>query len=127
MLRERGVAIHAGEAVVQVSPGRLRTASGAEVEADEILWVTAAGAPEWPGAAGLDVDENGFIKVGDTLQSTSHPDVFATGDVAAMVNHPRPKSGVFAVRQGKPLERNLRRVLLGKAPVPYRRNRAFSA
>jgi len=120
VLQKRNVSVHAGEAVVQVSPGRLRTSGGTEVEADEILWVTAAGAPSWPGAAGLDVDDGGFIKVGDTLQSISHSGVFAAGDVASMVNHPRPKSGVFAVRQGKPLERNLRRLLLGKTPVPFR-------
>jgi selenide,water dikinase len=119
-LADRGVIVHAGAAVVEVSPGRLRTAGGEEVEADEILWVTAAGAPDWPRASGLAVDENGFIKVGDTLQSISHPDVFAAGDVAAMVNHPRPKSGVFAVRQGPPLERNLRRVLLSREPGPFR-------
>jgi selenide,water dikinase len=125
VLKQRNVSIHAGEAVVQVSPGRLRTAGGAEVEADEILWVTAAGAPSWPGEAGLDVDEGGFVRVADTLQSTSHPDVLAAGDVASMINHPRPKSGVFAVRQGKPLERNLRRLLLGKAPVPFRPQMRF--
>lgn len=119
-LADRGVIVHAGAAVVEVSPGRLRTAGGEEVEADEILWVTAAAAPDWPRASGLAVDEHGFIKVGDTLQSTSHPDVFAAGDVAAMVNHPRPKSGVFAVRQGPPLERNLRRMLLSREPVPFR-------
>ncbi|MEM9682671.1 MAG: selenide, water dikinase SelD [Pseudomonadota bacterium] len=125
VLRDRGVTLHMGDGVVEVSPGRLRTESGAEIEADEILWVTAAGAPSWPGEAGLDVDVDGFIKVGDTLQSTSHPDVLAAGDVAAMANYPRPKSGVFAVRQGKPLERNLRRLLLGKEPVPFRPQSRF--
>ena len=125
VLKARGVHVHLGEAVVQVAPGRLRTAGGMEIEPDEILWVTAAGAPAWPGEAGLAVDEGGFIKVSDTLQSLSHPDVFSAGDVAAMVNHPRPKSGVFAVRQGKPLERNLRRMLLGRAPVPFRPQSKF--
>jgi len=125
VLQRRGVNLHLGEPVTQVSPGLLKTGSGAEVAADEILWVTAAGAPSWPGEAGLDVDDGGFIKVGDTLQSTSHPEVYAAGDVAAMVNYPRPKSGVFAVRQGKPLEQNLRRALLGRPQRPFRPQKNF--
>jgi selenide,water dikinase len=124
-LADRGVTIHPGEPVVEVTPGRLRTASGREIAADEILWVTAAGAPAWPGDSGLAVDANGFIEVTETLQSMSHPDVFAAGDVAAVVDHPRPKSGVFAVRQGPPLARNLRRALLGEAPLPFRPQSRF--
>jgi selenide,water dikinase len=124
-LNDRNVALHLNEPVAEVAPGRLTTGRGGTLEADEILWVTAAGAPDWPREAGLDVDGNGFIEVADTLQSTSHPDIYAAGDVAAMVNHPRPKSGVFAVRQGKPLTRNLRRALVGQAPAPFRPQSSF--
>ncbi len=125
VLAARGVILHAGAPVAEVMPGRLRAAGGAEISADAILWVTAAGAPAWPGESGLAVDANGFIEVRETLQSVSHPDVFAAGDVAAVVDHPRPKSGVFAVRQGRPLARNLRRVLLGQEPVPFRPQSKF--
>lgn len=41
----------------------------------------------------------GWRKVNDFLESTNTPGVFAVGDCANMVNHPRPKAGVFAVRQ----------------------------
>ena len=112
VLRERGVDVLTGHRVERVAPGRLFFAGGNELALDEILWVTAAGAPAWPGEAGLEVDARGFILVDDALRSPSHEDVFAAGDVASVVNHPRPKSGVFAVRQGPPLAANLRRHLL---------------
>ena len=102
VLRARGVRLHLGQPVAAVRDGAVVCGDGAAVALDEILWVTQAGAPPWPRAAGLAVDAEGFIEVDDTLRSTSHPDVFAAGDVAAVVGHPREKAGVFAVRQGPP-------------------------
>ena len=125
ILDQRGVAVHVGSAVVDVTPGRLRTADGVAREADEILWTTEASAAPWLADSGLALDEFGFVRVSSTLQSTSHPDVFAAGDVASMVESPRPKSGVFAVRQGPPLARNLRRALLGQQLTGYRPQRQF--
>ena len=125
VLRERDVRMHLGQAVTSVSDGRITCADGTTVALDEILWVTQAGAAPWLREAGLDVDEHGFVRVDDTLQSTSHSGVFAAGDVAAVVNHPREKAGVFAVRQGPPLADNLRRVLLGRLPRPFHPQRRF--
>ena len=81
-------------APADLSDGLITCADGATVALDEILWVTQAGAAPWLRETGLEVDESGFVCVDDTLQSTSHPGVFAAGDVAAVVNHPRDKAGV---------------------------------
>ncbi|MCH9013860.1 MAG: selenide, water dikinase SelD, partial [Proteobacteria bacterium] len=125
ILEERGVHVHTGHRVARVEAGRLHCQDGSDIALDEILWVTMAGAPPWLAETGLALDDGGFIRVADTLRSVSHPDVFAAGDVAAVVDHPREKAGVFAVRQGPPLARNLRRVLLSKAPKPFTPQRKY--
>lgn len=119
-LIERSVVVHTGSEVVAVDSGRLQTAKGDWYQADEIVWVTNAGGANWLRDTQLDLDSDGFIKVGDTLQSLSDPKVFAAGDIASQVNHPREKAGVFAVRQGRPLADNLRALVIGRAPKPYK-------
>ena len=125
VLRVHHVQVFTGNAVAEVSPGRLITANGTEHWLDEILWVTAAGAASWLADSGLRVDAEGFVAVNASLQSLSHPTVFAAGDIASVRNHPRPKSGVFAVRQGPPLTENLRRALSHRTPRPFRPQRRF--
>lgn len=125
VLAERNINVHTAHEVVEVRPGALYCANGAYFELDEILWVTLARAQTWPARAGLEVDEQGFVKVKDTLESVSHPNIFAAGDIAHVVNHPRPKSGVFAVRQGPPLSLNLRRKLLGRPLKPFSPQQEF--
>ena len=125
VLNDRGVCVHTDFRVAAVRPREVTSDAGRSLELDEILWVTQAGAALWLRESGLDVDAQGFMCVAETLESTSHSGVFGAGDIAAVVEHPRPKSGVFAVRQGPPLARNLRRALLGKSLRPFRPQRQF--
>ena len=120
ILESRGVRVHLGRAAIAVEPGRVRLAGGEAVNLDEILLATPASAARWPKASGLAVDERGFIQVDETLRALSHPEIFAAGDIAAMTETPRPKAGVFAVRQGPALAENLRRALTGHRPAPFR-------
>ncbi|MFP4338221.1 MAG: FAD-dependent oxidoreductase [Halothece sp.] len=119
LLTQRGIKLYLGEKVTEVFPDKLVCASGMTLETDIVFWVTQATSPKWIQESGLATDEKGFILVNEYLQSVSHPFVFAAGDIATIKNHPRPKAGVFAVRQGKPLFQNLQRTILGKPLKPY--------
>lgn len=124
-LAQRRVQVYTDCRIVEVQKDGLRAAHGTFYPLDEILWVTNAAAPTWLRTAGLAVDDGGFVQVNAALQSISHADVFAAGDVAAVVNHPREKAGVFAVRQGRPLAQNLRRALLRQPVRPFTPQRKF--
>ncbi|WP_414551023.1 FAD-dependent oxidoreductase [Anabaena sp. CCY 0017] len=136
ILTKRGINLHLGQTVSEVAPlynnknssltnretpeiFQIKCESGLLVDCHKIFWVTQASAPQCLKTTGLATDESGFILVEDTLQSRTHPEVFAAGDIATMINHPRPKAGVFAVRQGKPLFENLQKTLLGQPLKPY--------
>src|ERR1051325_8315811 len=114
IFRERDIRVFADNPVARVEAGRLITENGAEIDFDEALWVTeAAGAP-WLADTGLPLDNRCFVLIDDSLRSSADPAVFAAGDIATMPAHPREKSGVYAVRAGPPLGRNLRPAPVGK-------------
>lgn len=122
-LQARGIGVELGcEAVGYDAHARaLLLADGRKLPADESIWCTEGAAQRWLATSGLALDASGFVRVASTFAAVGHSDVFAAGDVAAVDGHPRPKSGVFAVRAGPPLEQNLRAALLGeplRAHVP---------
>jgi selenide,water dikinase len=127
ILEQRGVQVHRDAEAIEVSALDLELSNGNRLQLDEILWVTGASASSWLRESGLAVDDEGFIQANDCLQSTSHPDIFAAGDIVNVIDHPRPKAGVFAVRQGKPLATNLRRALLNRPLKPFKPQKTLLA
>ena len=121
---ERGIPIRTHSPVTAVARDHVTIAGGETIAADAVIWVTTASAPAWPRESGLAVDDAGFIRVDASLRSLSHDNVFAAGDVASLPDA-RPKSGVFAVRQGKVLTHNLRAAASGSGLRPYRAQKRF--
>jgi selenide,water dikinase len=119
ILRQRNITIHTNHRIKEVKRDFLINSNGEQYPANAVIWVTNASAPPWLADSGIDVDADGFIMVNNYLQSTSHENVFAAGDIASVLNHPRPKSGVFAVRQGPPLARNLARAVQNEPLKPF--------
>ncbi|UAB78029.1 FAD-dependent oxidoreductase [Erythrobacter sp. SCSIO 43205] len=110
----------------RLEDGQLATASGKVPNQDLIIAALGSGAPAWPAAGGLAVDEDGFIAVDQYQRSISHPNVFATGDVASRQDRSVPHSGVHAVMAGPHLAENLRQVMRGDAPTSVYKPRPAS-
>jgi pyridine nucleotide-disulfide oxidoreductase family protein len=111
-LAAQGVSLHRQSAAA-VAADRVLLADGTRLPCAAALLALGAAAPAWLAGSGLALDERGFIATGATLQSVSHAEVFAAGDVATRIDAPHPKSGVHAVRAGPPLAANLRNALHG--------------
>ncbi len=119
ILQQRDIQVRANHRVIAVADDKLIFPQGTEAQCDFIIWVTGASPAHWPRRAGLASDDDGFVAVNHYLQSVSHTEVFAAGDIASQVDQPRPRSGVYAVRQGPPLADNLRNALTGRPLQPY--------
>ncbi|TAJ34614.1 MAG: selenide, water dikinase SelD [Reyranella sp.] len=115
----RGVRLVENAATTRIEAGAVHLETGERLVVDDVFVVTEASAAKWFSETGLKLDPRGFIAVEPTLRSTTDERVFAVGDCATVTAHPRPKAGVFAVRQGPPLADNLRRALLGQALQPF--------
>jgi selenide,water dikinase len=122
-LRGLGVTLHEGRAVTAVLPDGLQLNDGRHLRAGFVCGAAGACAQDWLATTGLAL-KDGFIAVDRYLRS-SDPAIFAAGDCAHMTASPRPKAGVFAVRQAPLLFHNLRAALAGGPLRPFRPQRDY--
>ena len=111
-LDQLGVIVRENETIDKVGPDGVHLSDGTAIPADLIVGVAGARPFPWLADLGLAVTD-GFIDVGPTLQSSTDPNIFAVGDCANLTFDPRPKAGVFAVREAPYLYDNIHAVLAG--------------
>lgn len=118
-LRNADITLYAGVPASHIHHDAVVLANGLEIGADLVIAALGAAAADWPAQSGVACNTQGYILTNSYLQSVSHPNVFAVGDCASMVDHSRPKSGVYAVRAGPPLATNLLAALSDRPLAPY--------
>ncbi len=104
---------------VGAQPGALKLEDGSLLPCDAAVLAVGTHAPRWLQGSGLALADTGHLRINHFQQSTSHPNVFAAGDVATRADAPHPKSGVYAVRAGPPLAHNLLAAASGQPLKPY--------
>jgi len=118
-LARAGIAFHGGHTVRSIRDGKIICEPALDLAFDSAVLVTPGAAAGWLAETGLALDERGFVRVHDTLQSISDARVFAAGDTIAFEPRPLPKSGVYAVREGPVLAASLRALATGGTPRAY--------
>lgn len=113
-LLERGIAVQSARAAGHEQG--LLLSNGAFLQCDCIVAATGSRAPQWLARSGLACTAEGFVAVGADLASTSHPAIFAAGDIIDRADRRLERSGVHAVKAGPVLAANLR-AALRRAPM----------
>lgn len=119
-LAQIGIALSENDTAISVEPDAVILAGGERIASDATLVAVGAGAPELIARSGLPTDADGFLAIHPTLQAVGEDRIFGAGDCATSRTDPRPKAGVFAVRQGPVLARNLRLFHRGEPLEPFR-------
>ena len=127
ILEEKGVEVRLGDAAVEVEGSGsgegardgVRLESGDRIPADLVVWTTGAAPPPLLAGSSLPLDSDGFFAVDATLRATDGSPVWGAGDCVSVAGHDIPRAGVYAVRQGPVLARNLRAAVAGEEPREY--------
>ena len=123
-LQDASLVVRLDACVIGGEPDRLRLSSGEEIACDGVLWATPAAPPDCLRSSGLSIDDAGFLRVGETLQSLGDTAVFGTGDCVTFTPQPTlPRNGVHAVRQGRVLFDNVRELLHERPLTPFQPQR----
>ena len=107
-----GVNIKTGSKPAKVAKDGILLGSGEFVQASITIGAAGGRPASWIDDMGLETTD-GFLNVDRFLRCPRDKAIFAAGDCAHMLLSPRPKAGVFAVRQAPVLWNNLRSDIAG--------------
>ncbi len=122
-MRALGVTVHEGTPVAEVTADAVILTDGTRLASTFTVGAAGAFPHPWMADLGLTTTD-GYLTV-DAFLRTSDPAIFATGDCAHLSHAPRPKAGVFAVRQAPVLFDNLVATLSGGDLRPYAPQRDY--
>jgi NADH dehydrogenase len=123
-LSDRTVEVRTGAVVASVSPTRVRLKSGEELKAHTLVWGAGLQGNRLVQSLGLELERGNRIGVGPDLAVASHPEVYALGDIAAIVDEKTeqvlPQLGSVALQSGEHAGESIARKLADKDAKPFK-------
>jgi NADH dehydrogenase len=84
-LEKLGVHVRLGTRVKNIRAGEVELDSGEIIRAENILWAAGVSATPLTQKLGVELDRSGRVKVNPDLSVPGHPEVFAIGDLALVL------------------------------------------
>ncbi len=104
--------------VSEVSKNKIVTKSSKVYLIDRAILSTNGVPPKWLKKTNLVLSREGFIQTNKKLQ-TNFNHIFASGDIINFSDKNLTKSGVYAVKSGSVLTKNIRNIILNKPLFSY--------
>jgi NADH dehydrogenase len=123
LLEGKNVEIMLNARLVDYNGRSLRLADGTEIETHTLIWTAGVRAAELTDQLGVRQAAAGRVWVEPTLQLPGHPEVFIVGDAAYVEDEkgqPLPMLATVAQQQAGAAARNIKNILQGKQPLPFR-------
>jgi len=118
-LRKLGVQVLASTKVKSITQGRVELDNGQVLFAENIIWAAGVAASPLTRKLGVELDRGGRVKVNPDLSLPGHPEIFAIGDMALVLNDEgRPVPGVSpaAMQMAKHVARLIENELAAPSP-----------
>lgn len=124
-MTELGVSLRTDARVARITADHVVLSDGQTIPARFVTGAAGARPHDWLAGSDLPLLD-GFVRVDSRLRVEGCENLFAVGDCAHMTHAPRPKAGVFAVRQAPVLHDNLRVALCGTGKMkPFHPQKSY--
>jgi NADH:ubiquinone reductase (H+-translocating) len=117
-LTRMGVDVRTGVSVENIGDGFLQLSGGTRIESANIIWAAGVAANPLAQKLGVALDRTGRVQVNPDLSLPGHPEVFAIGDMALVMderNQPVPGVSPAAMQMAHHVARIIRDDLRGDA------------
>jgi len=118
ILADLGVEVHTNAEIAAATEDGFRLKDGQLVKGGVFVWAGGLKAPAVVADSELPTGYNGHVKVDRFLRVLDHPDIYAAGDLASVVDprtgHVLPSLAQVALEEGETVARNLGAELKGK-------------
>ncbi len=121
-LQKLGVDVRLETRVKQISPTEVYLSDGQKISTATVIWAAGLEAAIPESSEEFPKSSKNKLLVSPTLQSLTHPNVYAIGDAADVAPLAKPLSGVapVALQQGVAVAQNINRQLRGQKLKPFR-------